>query len=95
MTLKPLADRVVLKLVAAEEKTKSGLILPASAQEKPQIAEVLAVGPGGYVDGNKVEMVVKAGDRVVLRKYGTTEIKIDGQEFLIARQSDILALVEE
>ncbi len=79
----------------AEETTKSGIILTAAAQEKPQVAEVLAVGPGGYVDGNKIEMVVKPGDRVVLRKYGTTEIKIDGQEFLIARQSDILALVEE
>ena len=95
MTLKPLADRVVVKLMEAEEKTKSGFILTAASQEKPQIAHVLAVGPGGYVDGNKVEMVVKAGDRVVLRKYGTTEIKIDGEEYLIARQSDILALVEE
>lgn len=95
MKLKPLFDQVVIKMEEVEETTKSGIILTASAQEKPQIAEVLAVGPGGYVDGEKVEMVVKAGDRVVLRKYGTTEIKIDGEEFLIARQSDILALVEE
>ncbi len=95
MKLKPLFDQVVIKMEEAEETTKSGIILTAAAQEKPQVAEVLAVGPGGYVDGNKIEMVVKPGDRVVLRKYGTTEIKIDGQEFLIARQSDILALVEE
>lgn len=95
MKLKPLFDQVVIKMEEAEETTKSGIILTAAAQEKPQIAEVLAVGPGGYVDGNKVEMVVKPGDRVVLRKYGTTEIKIDGEEFLIARQGDILALVEE
>ena len=95
MKLKPLFDQVVIKMEEAEETTKSGIILTAAAQEKPQIALVLAVGPGGYVDGNKVEMVVKPGDRVVLRKYGTTEIKIDGEEFLIARQSDILAMVEE
>ena len=95
MKLKPLFDQVVIKMEEAEETTKSGIILTAAAQEKPQIAQVLAVGPGGYVDGNKIEMVVKAGDRVVLRKYGTTEIKIDGEEYLIARQSDILALVEE
>lgn len=95
MKLKPLFDQVVIKMEEAEETTKSGIILTAAAQEKPQIAQVLAVGPGGYVDGNKVEMVVKPGDRVVLRKYGTTEIKIDGEEFLIARQGDILALVEE
>ena len=95
MKLNPLFDQVVIKMEEAEEKTQSGIILTASAQEKPQIAQVLAVGPGGYVDGNKVEMVVNVGDRVVLRKYGTTEIKIDGEEYLIARQSDILALVEE
>ena len=89
MQIKPLFDRVVIKAVEAEEKTNSGFILTTAAQEKPQIALVLAVGPGGYVDGNKVEMVVKPGDRVVLRKYGTTEIKIDGEEFLIARQSDM------
>ena len=95
MKLKPLFDQVVIKMEEAEETTKSGIILTASGQEKPQVAEVLAVGPGGYVDGNKVEMVVQPGDRVVMKKYGTTEIKIDGEVFLIARQSDILAKVEE
>ncbi|MBQ7095149.1 MAG: co-chaperone GroES [Clostridia bacterium] len=95
MKLNPLFDQVVIKMEEAEETTQSGIILTASAQEKPQIAQVLAVGPGGYVDGNKVEMVVKAGDRVVLRKYGTTEIKIGGEEYLLVRQSDILATVEE
>ncbi len=94
MKLQPLADRVVLKLVEAEETTKSGIILTSSAQEKPQIAEVLAVGPGGIVDGNKVEMTVKIGDRVIMSKYSGTEVKIDGQEYTIVRQSDILALVE-
>ena len=94
MKLKPLFDQVVIKMEEAEEKTQSGIILTASAKEQPQIAKVLAVGPGGYVDGNKVEMVVKVGDRVVLRKYGATEIKIDGEEFLLIRQSDILATVE-
>jgi chaperonin GroES len=95
MKLKPLFDQVIIKMEEAEEKTKSGIILTTAAQEKPQVAKVLAVGPGGYVDGNKIEMVVKPGDRVVMRKYGTNEIKIDGEEYLIARQSDILALVEE
>lgn len=95
MKLNPLFDQVVIKMEEAEETTMSGIILTASAQEKPQIAQVLAVGPGGYVDGNKVEMVVKVGDRVVLRKYGTTEIKIDGEEYLLVRQSDILATVED
>lgn len=94
MKLQPLADRVVLKLVEAEETTKSGIILTSSAQEKPQIAEVLAVGPGGIVDGNKVEMTVKVGDRVIMSKYSGTEVKLDGQEYTIVRQSDILALVE-
>ena len=94
MTIKPLADRVVVKLVEAEEKTKSGLILTASAQEKPQIAEVVAVGPGGIVDGNKVEMTVKVGDKVVTAKYTGTEIKLDGEEFIIVRVGDILAIVE-
>ena len=94
MTLKPLADRVVLKLVAAEEKTKSGLIPTASAQEKPQIAEVVAVGPGGLVDGNEVEMIVKAGDKVITAKYAGTEVKADGIEYIIVKQSDILAIVE-
>ena len=94
MTIKPLADKVVIKLVAAEEKTKSGLILTASAQEKPQIAEVVAVGPGGMVDGNNVEMVVNVGDKVITNKYSGTEVKADGVEYIIVKQSDILAIVE-
>ena len=94
MTIKPLADRVVIKLVAAEEKTKSGLILTASAQEKPQIAEVVAVGPGGIVDGNEINMVVKVGDKVITSKYSGTEVKADGVEYIIVKQSDILAIVE-
>ena len=94
MTIRPLADRVVIKLVAAEEKTKSGLILTASAQEKPQIAEVVAVGPGGLVDGNEVKMVVKVGDKVITSKYSGTEVKADGVEYIIVKQSDILAIVE-
>lgn len=94
MILKPLTDRVVLKLVAAEEKTKSGLILTASAQEKPQIAEVIAVGPGGLVDGHEVKMVVNVGDKVITGKYAGTEVKADGVEYIIVKQSDILAIVE-
>ena len=94
MTIKPLADRVVLKLVAAEEKTKSGLILTASAQEKPQIAEVVAVGPGGLIDGNEVKMIVNVGDKVITSKYAGTEVKADGVEYIIVKQSDILAIVE-
>ena len=94
MTLKPLADRVVVKLVEAEEKTKTGIILTAAAQEKPQIAEVVAVGPGGLVDGKEVVMTVKVGDKVITSKYSGTEVKCDGQEYNIVRQSDILAIVE-
>ena len=94
MTLKPLADRVVVKLVEAEEKTKSGLILTAASQEKPQVAEVVAVGPGGLVDGKEVKMIVKVGDRVITSKYSGTEVKCDGQEYNIVRQSDILAVIE-
>ncbi|MCI5676851.1 MAG: co-chaperone GroES [Clostridia bacterium] len=94
MTIKPLADRVVVKLVEAEEKTKSGLILTAAAQEKPQVAEVIAVGPGGMVDGKEVKMIVKVGDRVITSKYSGTEVKCDGVEYNIVRQSDILAVVE-
>ena len=94
MTIKPLADRVVVKLVEAEEKTKSGLILTASAQEKPQVAEVVAVGPGGLVDGKEVVMTVKVGDKVITSKYSGTEVKADGVEYTIVRQSDILAIVE-
>lgn len=94
MTIKPLADRVVVKLVEVEETTNSGIILAASAQEKPQIAEVLAVGPGGLVDGKEVTMYVKVGDRVLTSKYSGTEVKIDKEELTIVRQSDILAIVE-
>ena len=94
MTIKPLGDRVVVKLVEAEEKTKSGLILTAAAQEKPQVAEVIAVGPGGLVDGKEVQMTVKAGDKVITSKYAGTEVKADGVEYNIVRQSDILAIVE-
>ena len=94
MKIKPLGDRVVVKMVEAEETTKSGIILTASAQEKPQVAEVLVVGPGGLVDGNEVVMTVKVGDRVITGKYSGTEIKLDGQEYIIVRQSDILAIVE-
>jgi len=94
MTIKPLADRVVLKLIEAEETTKSGIILAGSAKEKPQVAEVIAVGPGGIVDGKDVEMYVDVGDRVLTSKYSGTEVKIDGDEFTIVRQSDILAIVE-
>ena len=94
MTIKPLADRVVVKLATVEEKTKSGLILTASAQEKPQVAEVIAVGPGGLVDGKEVTMIVKPGDKVITSKYAGTEVKADGVEYIIVRQSDILAIVE-
>ncbi|MDD6825960.1 MAG: co-chaperone GroES [Oscillospiraceae bacterium] len=94
MTIKPLADRVVVKLTEAEETTKSGIILTGSAKEKPQISEVVAVGPGGIVDGNKVEMYVKAGDKVLTSKYAGTEVKVDGVEYTIIKQEDILAIVE-
>ena len=94
MPIKPLADRVVTKPVEAEEKTKSGIILTAAAQEKPQMAEVVAVGPGGVVDGNEVKMYVKVGDRVITSKYAGTEVKIDGVEYSIVRQADILATIE-
>ena len=94
MTIKPLADRVVVKLMEAEEKTKTGIILTASAQEKPQVAEVIAVGPGGLVDGKEVKMTVKVGDKVITSKYAGTEVKCDGVEYNIVRQSGILAVVE-
>ncbi len=94
MTIKPLADRVVIKMVEVEETTKSGIILTGSAKEKPQVAEVIAVGPGGLVDGKEVTMYLKAGDRVLISKYAGTEVKVDGQEYTILRQSDILAVVE-
>ena len=94
MTLKPLADRVIIKQIEAEEKTKSGIILTSAAQEKPQVYEVLEVGPGGIVDGNEVKMVVKKGDRIITGKYSGTEVKVDGVEMTIVRQSDILAIVK-
>lgn len=94
MTIKPLADRVVLKSVELEETTKGGIILAASAQEKPQVAEVVAVGPGGVIDGKDIKMYVKVGDKVITSKYSGTEVKIDDVEYVIVRQSDILAVVE-
>jgi len=94
MTLKPLADRVVVKQVKAEEKTKSGIILSSAAQEKPEIYEVVVVGPGGVVDGSEVVMTVKAGDRIIMGKYSGTTVKVDGEELTIVRQGDILAVVE-
>lgn len=94
MNLKPLADRVVVKLVEAEEKTKSGIILTGAAKEKPEVAEVVAVGPGGTVDGKEVVMTVKVGDKVITSKYAGTEVKMDGVEYNIVRQGDILAIVE-
>lgn len=94
MTIKPLSDRVLIKTEEAEETTKSGILLTGSAKEKPQVADVIAVGPGGVVDGKEVEMTVKVGDRVLTSKYAGTEIKVDGEEYTIVRQSDILAVVE-
>ena len=94
MKLVPLSDRVVLKQLEAEEKTKSGIILAGSAQEKPQEAEVIAVGPGGVVDGKEVTMQVKEGQKVIYSKYAGTEVKLDGSEYIIVKQSDILAVVE-
>lgn len=94
MNIKPLADRVVLQFVEAEETTKSGIILAGSAKEKPQVAEVKAVGPGGMVDGKEIEMYVKVGDKVLTSKYAGTEVKLDGTEYMIVRQNDILAIVE-
>ena len=92
--LKPLQDRVVIKMIEGEETTKSGIILSSGAKEKPQIAEVLEVGPGGIVDGKEVKMEVKKGDKVIVSKYAGTEVKYEGEELLIVRQSDILAIVE-
>ena len=94
MTIKPLGDRMVIKNVEAEETTKSGIILTAAAKEKPQMAEVLAVGPGGMVDGKEVKMQVSVGQKVIYSKYAGTEVKLDGQEVIIVRQNDILAVVE-
>ena len=94
MKLKPLADNVVIKATEAEETTKSGIVLTSAAKEKPQIAVVVAVGPGGIVDGKEVKMSVKEGDKVIAAKYSGTDIKIDGEEFTVLHQSDILAIVE-
>ena len=94
MKLKPLLDKVVLKKVEAVEVTKAGILLPGSAQEKPQVSEIVAVGPGGLVDGKEVVMVVKTGDKVIISKYAGTEVKLDGVEYNVVRQSDILAIVE-
>ena len=92
--LKPLLDRVVVKMIECEETTKSGIILTSTAKEKPQIAEVLEVGPGGNVDGKEVKMYIKKGDKVVLNKYSGTEIKYEGEDYIIVKQADVLAIVE-
>lgn len=94
MTIKPLADRVVIKMLESEETTKSGIILAGSAKEKPQMAEIVAVGPGGVVDGKEVKMELSVGDKVITSKYAGTEVKLDGVEYTILRQSDVLAKVE-
>lgn len=94
MQIKPLADRIVLKMQEAEETTKSGIVLASAAKEKPQIAEVLAVGPGGLVEGKEVKMYLHVGDKVIMNKYSGTEVKLDSQDYIIVRQSDILAIVE-
>lgn len=94
MKLLPLGDKVVLKQLVAEETTKSGIVIPGQAQEKPQQAEVVAVGPGGNIDGKEVTMQVKAGDLVIYSKYAGTEVKLEDEEFIIVKQSDILAVVE-
>ncbi len=94
MKLKPLADRVVLKQTEAEEKTKGGIILTSAAQEKPEIYEVIVAGPGGVVDGKEVKMEVKAGDKVIAGKFSGTRVKLEGEEYTIVRQADILAVVE-
>ena len=94
MNIKPLADRVVIKMVESEETTKSGIVLPGTAKEKPQYAEVVAVGPGGVVDGKEVKMEGAVGDKVIVSKYSGTEVKLDGEESTILRQSDILAKID-
>ena len=95
MKIRPLGDRVVIKRLEAEETTKSGIVLTGAAKEKPQMAEVVAVGPGGYVDGKEVKMELKVNDRVFFSKYGGNEVKLDGEEYLILKQDDILGVVEE
>lgn len=94
MKIKPLADRVVIKMLEAEEKTKSGIVLPGSAKEQPQMAEVIEVGPGGIVDGKEIKMEVKVGDRVIFSKYAGNEVKLEGVDYTILRQSEILAVIE-
>ena len=94
MTIKPLFDRIVIKELESEETTKSGIVLPTAAQEKPQMAEVIAVGPGGKVDGKDVEMQLKVGDKVIISKYAGTSVKMDGVDYTIIRQNDVLAIVE-
>lgn len=94
MTVKPLGDKVVIKKLQAEETTKSGIVLTTSAQEKPQIAEIIAVGPGGMIDGIQIDMEVKVGQKIIVRDYAGTTVKIDGEEIIIVRQDDILAIVE-
>ena len=94
MKIRPLADRVVIKIVEAEEKTASGIVLPGTAKEQPQMAEVVEVGPGGIVDGKEVNMELKVGDKVIYSKYAGTEVKLDGEEYTIVKQSDVLAKVE-
>ena len=94
MKIRPLGEMVVVKMIEAEETTKSGIVLPGSAKEKPQMAEVIAVGPGGIVDGKEIKMEVKVGDKVIARKYAGTEIKLEGQEYIVLRQADILGIVE-
>ncbi|MBO5505650.1 MAG: co-chaperone GroES [Clostridia bacterium] len=95
MNIKPLADRIVIKMTEAEETTKSGIILAGNAKEKPQVAEVVAVGPGGVVDGKEVKMELKVGDKVIISKYAGTEVKFDGVEYTILRQDDVLAKIED
>jgi len=94
MAIKPLLDRVLIKRLESEETTKSGIVLPGSAQEKPQMAEVIEVGPGGVVDGKEITMTLKKGQNVIYSKYSGTEVKFDGEEYIIVRQSDVLAIVE-
>lgn len=95
MKLVPLGDKIVLRQLEAEETTKSGIVLPGQAKEKPQEAEVIAVGPGGNIDGKEVVMQVKTGDKVIYSKYAGTEVELDGEEYIIVKQNDILAIVEE
>lgn len=94
MKIRPLADRVVIKKVEVEEKTASGIVLPGAAKEQPQIAEVVEVGPGGIVEGKEIKMELTVGDKVIFQKYSGTEVKIEGQEYTILRQSDVLAVIE-